>query len=99
MDLELFANALYPHQKLSRGTRASVGFSGSLRLETRLAVPDGGGLSVVGGHLGVGGETYLHRIRFYAGRADDGDERVWERGDWQETGFNRSRRKRNGDSV
>ena len=89
MDLELFTNVPYSRQDLSGGTRASVRFDGSLRLEESLdllGVPRRGGLYVVGGHLGDGGEMCLHCIRFYAGRANDDDGRVWKRGD-QEMGF------------
>ena len=36
--------------------------------------------------FGDDGEVYSHRVRFYAGRANEGDERVWKRGD-HEMGF------------
>ena len=87
--LELLTNVLYVQQKLTGGTRAFVGFGGSLRLEESLDLPrvlGRSGLSVVGGHLGGDGEVCLHCIRFYAGQVNEGGGRVWKRGD-QETGF------------
>jgi len=82
-------NALYSDQKLTGGTGASVGFGGTLRLEESLellGVLWRSDLSVVGGHMWGGGEACSHRIWFYAGRANGGNERVWKRGD-REMGF------------
>jgi len=75
-DLELLVNALYSDHKLTGGTGASVGFGGPLRLEEGfelLGVPWRSDLSVVGGHMGDDGEVCSHSIRFYTGRANDGD--------------------------
>jgi len=62
-------NVLYFQKKLPRCTRTSVWLRGPLRLEESLgllAVRRRSGLSVVGRHLGGGGEMCSHRIRFYA---------------------------------